>query len=249
MRLSASLKRPTALLDYSIMLIAIILGVGSVLVFAADEKLLRVKMGWTESRSLLWDAALSLAFFVQHSGMVRSQFRERLAGTIPDRYQGAVYTIASGIVLACVAVLWQRTENHVLVLDGILFWITRIVAALALAVLVWGALALRSFDLLGLGPIKAHLRGTPSPLSPFVVRGPYRWVRHPLYFSILVIFWSAPDVTTDRLLLNVLWTGWIIVGTLLEERDLTARFGEEYQEYQRRVPMLIPWHKPMITGD
>lgn len=241
------MRRSTVLLNYGMMLLATILGAGSVILFAADANLLRVKMGWPESTALLWDAALSLAFFVQHSGMVRRRFRARLAGVLPDRYQGAVYTIASGIVLACVAILWQRTETHVFVLDGILLWIARLCTALALGVLVWGALALRSFDLLGLGPIRAHLRGSPSPSSPFIIRGPYRWVRHPLYFSILVFFWSTPDVTTDRFLRNVLWTVWIVVGTVLEERDLTARFGDVYREYQRKVPMLVPWHKPLAT--
>ena len=35
-----------------------------------------------------------------------------------------------------------------------------------------------------------------------VTTGPYRWVRHPLYFSILVLIWFCPDLTLDRLLLN-----------------------------------------------
>ena len=33
-----------------------------------------------------------------------------------------------------------------------------------------------------------------------VVRGPYRWVRHPLYLTTLLMIWSYPDLTADRLL-------------------------------------------------
>lgn len=29
-------------------------------------------------------------------------------------------------------------------------------------------------------------------------------------------------------------------GTRFEERDLVGDFGEPYQEYQRRIPMLLP---------
>jgi protein-S-isoprenylcysteine O-methyltransferase Ste14 len=41
-----------------------------------------------------------------------------------------------------------------------------------------------------------------------------------------------------------LWSGWMLVGTLLEERDLVADFGDAYRRYQRQVPMLVPWRRP-----
>ena len=37
-----------------------------------------------------------------------------------------------------------------------------------------------------------------------------------------------------------LWTAWIVIGSILEERDLVFEFGDVYREYQRRVPMFIP---------
>jgi protein-S-isoprenylcysteine O-methyltransferase Ste14 len=48
-------------------------------------------------------------------------------------------------------------------------------------------------------------------------------------------------MTLDRFLFNILWTVWIIIGTVLEEKDLVSDFGDEYRLYQRKVPMLIPW--------
>lgn len=59
----------------------------------------------------------------------------------------------------------------------------------------------------------------------------------------LLPFWSYPALQADRLLINLLWTVWIIIGAFLEERDLFAEFGETYREYQRQVPMLIPWRR------
>jgi protein-S-isoprenylcysteine O-methyltransferase Ste14 len=58
---------------------------------------------------------------------------------------------------------------------------------------------------------------------------------------MMLAIWSYPALQTDRLLFNGLWTVWIVVGAFLEERDLVAEFGETYREYQRQVPMLIPW--------
>jgi protein-S-isoprenylcysteine O-methyltransferase Ste14 len=59
------------------------------------------------------------------------------------------------------------------------------------------------------------------------------------------MIWSYPDLTADRLLFSVLFTVWIIVGTVLEERDLVADYGEVYRNYQRAVPMLVPYRRPI----
>ena len=39
----------------------------------------------------------------------------------------------------------------------------------------------------------------------------------------------------------VMWTAWICVASLLEERDLIAEFGDRYRRYREQVPILIPW--------
>jgi protein-S-isoprenylcysteine O-methyltransferase Ste14 len=117
----------------------------------------------------------------------------------------------------------------------------RAVYLFGMAGFVWGVRSLRSFDAFGAGTIRAHLKGKPPRPTRFVVRGPYRWVRHPLYLFSLMLIWSSPDVTTDRLLFNALFTVWIFAGSRLEERDLVAELGDAYRRYQREVPMLIPW--------
>ncbi len=235
------MKQPAKLLDASMIALSAIFGVGSIALLAAMESIRLFRTGWPDAGVLLWDAALSLAFFLQHSGMVRRPFRAGLARRVPARYQGAVYSIASGVVLTLVVVLWQRSDNHLLVLRGLPRLGLRALSAAAVAIFFWGAYALRGFDPLGLGPIQAHLRGRPYQAAPFVVKGPYRWVRHPLYSCVIVLIWSSPDLTADRFLFNVLWTAWICAGAVLEERDLVAEFGEPYREYCRRVPRLVPW--------
>ncbi len=228
--------------DLTMLTLSVVLGVGSVVMFVMLGSIPYLPMRWPDSLVLPWDALLSLAFFAQHSGMVRRSARARLAAVIPDRYQGAAYAIASGVALALVVVLWQPSETRLLVLQGVTRPVMQTLGALAVATFVLSAVTLRrSFDPLGLGPIRAHLRGQAYRPGEFVVRGPYLWVRHPLYSCILVMFWTNPDVTADRLLLSIMWTIWIWVGAVLEERDLVAEFGDVYRAYQRQVPMLIPW--------
>jgi len=73
--------------------------------------------------------------------------------------------------------------------------------------------------------------------------GPYRWVRHPIYTGLLTaVLGSAIDVAA--------WRGPIGLALItlafrrkitIEERFLTAQFGDAYTSYQREVPALIPW--------
>ena len=67
---------------------------------------------------------------------------------------------------------------------------------------------------------------------------------HPLYGLLIVMTWTSPDVTADRTLFGVLFTGWILLGIVFEERDLVREFGGLYRKYQREVPMLVPWRMP-----
>jgi methanethiol S-methyltransferase len=230
------------------MILAVVCSVGSLALFVGFLVGFpgAVRMRWPQSGVLWWDGLLSLAFFLQHSGMVRRQFRSRISGVVPPPYHRAVYSIVSGVVLAGVVILWQPSEGHLLVLEAPLGWAARALAPLAISLFIWGAFTLRGVDLFGLGAIKAHLRGSMEPAPVFIVRGPYRWMRHPWYLGAIMLFWSCTDLTADRLLFNVLWTAWVCIGARLEEADLLGEFGDAYDKYRRRVPMLIPCRGPAV---
>ena len=213
-----------------------------VFLYAGPLRLVELQLG--SRGDLAVDAGLSLLFFVQHSWMVRRSFRERLARLIPTHYLDAVYTIASGMALLGVVLLWQESRQLVGQFSNGLWWATRMIFVLGLGVGIWGALSLKTFDSLGLRPIRYRFRVKPPRPTALAVQGAYRWVRHPLYLAVLLMIWSYPALTADRLLFNVLWTLWIVIGTVLEERDLRSEFGDEYRDYQRKVPMLLPTRFP-----
>jgi len=230
-------------LNYLTAAAACLLGGGSLLaytlfLFFGPVPLLSLELG--PGRSLLFDAGLSLLFFAQHSGMVRSSFRQRLARLIPEEFHAALYAITSGIALLLVVLCWQEGAALFIVQQGFLRWLLRAFFCLALLGSLWGVLSLESLDPCGIRPLLGRIGGEKAGPISLTVKGPYRLVRHPLYLFSIVMLWSFPDLTTDRLLFNLLWTGWIIVGAFLEERDLLAVFGASYREYRRRVPMLIP---------
>jgi protein-S-isoprenylcysteine O-methyltransferase Ste14 len=237
--------RPTKWLSSLLLALAIAVGGGSIalLAFGPLGTLRVFDPRWPTSVVLLWDAALSLIFFVQHSGMIRRGARMRSPAVVAPVYQRAVYAIASGLALLAVVLLWQPSAIHLVLLQGAARYAAHGLTIAAAALFVWGFLSLGAFDPLGTADLFAHLFSRPKRADDFAVRGAYRLVRHPLYLAIIVLLWSQPDLTADRLLLDALWTAWIVVGAMLEEADLVAELGDSYRAYQRTVPMLFPWPK------
>lgn len=234
--------------DYAVIALAVILGCGSIALFVWPNRPVFLPLGLSPEAAIWWNALVSFVFFVQHSVMVRRPVRARLAAIIPRRYDGAFYAITSGVALSAVAVLLQPGGKPLVVLEGFPRGAVISAALFAVAGFAWAFYALRTFDLLGLRPIREHLRdphsqsaSCESEASGLVVRGPYRWVRHPLYSCVIVLLWADPVVRLDRLVFAAVWTAWIYVGARFEERDLIAQFGDAYHKYRLQVPILVPW--------
>jgi methanethiol S-methyltransferase len=202
------------------------------------------RFGMSPSAALAWDALLCLVFFAQHSGMVRKPFRRWAERWMPGYLHGALYTFASAAALVLLCVFWQPADPSPLVLDGAIRDVLRGLSFLALLGFVWAFVSLGGFDAFGAGAVLARFhRRAPAP-PQFTVKGPYRWVRHPFYSLAIVLLWASPVLSRDRVLLNVLFTIWIVLGARWEERDLADAFGDAYRSYRRSVPMLIPWPLP-----
>lgn len=76
-----------------------------------------------------------------------------------------------------------------------------------------------------------------------IERGPYHWVRHPIYSSLLLMalgmaVWSGHAIGF-AIFLTLLTSLWIKARQ--EEKLLTKYFPEEYPSYRARVKALIPF--------
>ena len=89
---------------------------------------------------------------------------------------------------------------------------------------------------LGLKQIRA---GVAEVEERFVIGRWHRYVRHPWYSLALVLLWNRQ--MDGVLLVNALAiTGYLLLGSWLEERKLERQFGEGYRRYRQRVPALLP---------
>ncbi len=89
-------------------------------------------------------------------------------------------------------------------------------------------------------------RGTPAPIDPpkvLVARGLYRFVRNPMYISVLLVLVGESLLFRSLALLRyaVFWFAIVYLFVVLyEEPALKQRFGASYEEYRRRVWRWIP---------
>jgi protein-S-isoprenylcysteine O-methyltransferase Ste14 len=110
------------------------------------------------------------------------------------------------------------------------------------------SLLINHFDLFGTRQVWLYLRGRNYQSLPFRVPSLYKHVRHPLYVGWLVAFWATPTMTVGHLLFVGVLTAYIGLAAVIEERDLIAHFGRQYEEYRRVVPMFIPWKRTPMNS-
>jgi len=76
-----------------------------------------------------------------------------------------------------------------------------------------------------------------------VTAGPYRWVRHPLYATGIALFLAVGLMAANWFILSfaiLALMGIRFVVIPLEERELLAKFGDQYRSYRRRTGALVP---------
>ena len=187
------------------------------------------------------DALLLGLFAAQHSVMARPAFKRRWTRLVPRALERSTYVLFSSAALALLYWQWRPLPDPVWTVRASLavaalhavFWVSW-------AMLLASTCMLSHFELFGVRQVLAHRRGEELPAAPFSTPGLYRHVRHPIYFSFLLAFWSTPTMSVGHLLFALATTGYILLAIQLEERDLIAVFGNQYRRYRRQVPMLVP---------
>lgn len=74
--------------------------------------------------------------------------------------------------------------------------------------------------------------------------GLYSFVRHPQYTGFFMIVFGEGIVHWPTIISVALFPVIVAAYTWLalkEEREVLAEFGDEYREYQNKVPRFLPW--------
>lgn len=187
------------------------------------------------------DAALLLLFAVQHSVMARTGFKRWLARIVPAAAERSTYVLTASVALGLVFGLWRPIPATVWrvgePLAAAAIWT---VYAIGWLVAVGATFMVDHLDFAGLRQAWWPSRRGPYEPPSFTDRWLYAWVRHPMMLGLLIVFWATPRMSLGHVLFAAAGSAYIAVGLRFEERDLRRQLGDDYIEYARHVPAIVP---------
>jgi protein-S-isoprenylcysteine O-methyltransferase Ste14 len=194
-----------------------------------------------------WWILLSLIIYgVIHSLLAglntKKWIQDRLGSNLFRRYYRLFFSVQAALlfipVLALAAFLPDRVIYRI---PSPWVWLTTIVQVGALLLILQSIMLTGAFRFIGLA--QAANPDQAEKALPLVRRGLYRFVRHPIYTATFLFIWLIPQMSWNTLALNIGVTVYTLIGAQFEERKLIKEFGEDYREYRRITPFIIPFLK------
>jgi len=227
------------ILSYGLFLLAAVYAVGFLGNFGVPKSLDAPRTG-PLAQAILVNSLLLGVFAIQHSVMARPWFKRWFTKFVPASIERSTYVLLSSLLVGLIFWQWQP-------MGGVLWDLQNPVArsmvyglyAFGWVFFLISTFVINHFDLFGLRQVWAKLRGKSYIPLGFSARGPYRYMRHPLYLGWMFIFWATPTMTLAHLLFAGLCTAYILVAVRFEEHDL-AKAHPEYTAYKRSLPMMVP---------
>ena len=221
-----------------------------------------ITAGAITGRAIAVDIALFSVFALHHSVFARERVRGWIARAVSPRLERPMYVWAASLMLIAVCALWQPIPGAAWRIEGPAAWIFPIVQLAGVWLTLRSAAVIDIWDLAGVrvsgGPEGPPPRDeTPETSRPargsetnwelgvgsweFQTKGPYGWVRHPIYLGWLLLVFPVATMTNSRLLFAVVSSAYIVLAIPFEERSLRRASGGSYADYMRQVRWkLIP---------
>jgi protein-S-isoprenylcysteine O-methyltransferase Ste14 len=112
-----------------------------------------------------------------------------------------------------------------------------ILSVLGTALHIWTGKLLGLWGLIGLPEISRRMKGH------LITKGPFSIVRHPTYLAHTMIFSGVFLITGAVAVGFITFIDVLLVYALiipLEEKELSNRFGNDYNLYKKKVPKFLP---------
>lgn len=184
--------------------------------------------------ALLW-----IFYCVLHSVLAAAKwksFLERNTGKL-FRYYRISYSIFFTITLFGILYFQYSFKSTQLFQSLVLKYISLLLLLLP-GLLIMGISIFKYFKLLS--GIRSLYQAKPS--AHLKLEGIHKYVRHPLYLGTILFIWGLFFIfpMLNNLIAIIIITLYTLIGIQFEEKKLIKEFGNEYTEYIKKVPAIIP---------
>lgn len=190
---------------------------------------------------LLFYSFSLIFYFILHSVLADLKIKEILMQRwIAKRYYRLGYNFLAIGLLLPIAWLYVQVEAVLLFENAYLTYLGLFITGVGGVLL---GLAFRQYNLSEFSGMQQLKTSTANSIQELKITGFNSLVRHPLYFSSLLMVWGwYLFYPTDLFLVTALIISfYLYIGTRLEEQKLVLEFGIAYKKYQEDVAMLIPF--------
>ncbi|MDX8413037.1 MAG: NnrU family protein [Mariprofundales bacterium] len=193
--------------------------------------------------STFWIWLSGLVFALIHSLLASHRCKEWLYeyGLREPRYR-LLYSVTAMVATGVwVFFVHQLPDMTLYQTDGLLWWLLVSMQLLGLLVVL---AAFQPID----GLVFLGLRGAGQGGEPFIVRGVYRHIRHPMYAGAMLLLLAAPGQTWNGFHFTVVICLYFIIGSRFEEGRMAA-IHPDYESYRRCTPAFVPLLKSKPTDE
>jgi methanethiol S-methyltransferase len=197
-----------------------------------DYSLLRLSLLWT-------------VYCIVHSALISVTVTDFLRCVLGDRYRFYrlifnIFSVGTLVPLLMYSHSARFETEPLFTWGGYMRIIQYCLIALAAVLVLTSARHYGMLQFLGIQQIlHGRSKGGMTESGELDSSGALGVIRHPWYVAVFILLWTG-DLTPSKIIINVILSGYLVIGTLLEERKLVLEFGDRYKLYQRQVSMFIP---------
>ena len=184
------------------------------------------------SQDYIMLALLWIAYCVVHSALISITVTDFLKRALGDRYRFYrlffnIFSVITLIPLLMYSHSARWKTELLFAWEGYMRIIQYGLMALGVILAITAARHYNMFQFLGIQQILKRRSGTAMTESgEFDSSGVLGIVRHPWYLAVFILLW-ARDLNLAGLIINMVLSAYLLIGTLLEERKLVLEFGEK----------------------
>ncbi|MBI3048733.1 MAG: hypothetical protein HYY76_10535 [Acidobacteria bacterium] len=184
--------------------------------------------GGRAAPAVVWDVALFTLFALHHSIFARAPIRAWVGRIMAPEVERSVYVWLASALFLVVCAWWRPVPGVAWSAGGISAWLLSAVQVVALWLVIRSAAVLDVWELAGVTRV-------PTPPAEFKTRGPYGWVRHPIYAGWFLFVFAATPMTMTRLVFAIASCAYLLIAIPLEERTMRAASHGGYERYMAQV--------------